>query len=271
MQIDINKKVEKYIKDINLHLEKNLENNDDKLFESMRYTLMAPCKRIRPLIMLGFYELCGGKNEEIYKFTSAIEMIHTYSLIHDDLPCMDDDKIRRGKECNHIKFGEDTALLAGDALLTKAFEVASSGEFCNIENTLKCINILAGCAGSNGMILGQSLDLNTLKSECKNELLLKIHELKTANLFIASAKIGTTLANGTQKQIELAEQWGKNIGIAFQIMDDISDKDILPNETINEVQALDLASQLISSSKDILKNNFNGDSSLLDYLVNLIK
>lgn len=271
MQIDINKKVEKYIKDINLHLEKYLENDDDILFKSMRYTLMAPCKRIRPLIMLGFYELCGGKSEEIYKFTGAIEMIHTYSLIHDDLPCMDDDKIRRGKDCNHIKFGENTALLAGDALLTKAFEVASSGECCNAENTLTCINILAECAGSSGMILGQSLDLNTLKCECKDELLSKIYELKTANLFIASAKIGTILSNGTQDQIDLAEQWGKNIGIAFQIMDDISDKDIFPNEAINGIKALDLASQLISSSKDILKNNFNGDSSLLDYLVNLIK
>ena len=271
MQIDINKKVEKYIKEINLSLEKYCENNNDRLFKSMKYTLMAPCKRIRPLIMLGFYELCGGKSEEIYKFTSAIEMIHTYSLIHDDLPCMDDDKMRRGRECNHIKFGEDTALLAGDALLTKAFEVASSGKFYNTENTLKCINILAKYAGSSGMILGQSLDLSTLKSECKNELLLKIHELKTANLFIASAKIGTTLANGTQEQIDSAEQWGRNIGIAFQIMDDISDKDILPSETINGINALDLALELISSSKDILKNKFNGDTSLLDYLVNFIK
>ena len=271
MKSDINKKVEKYIEKINLYLEKHIENNNNVLFESMRYTLMAPCKRIRPLIMLGFYELCGGNSNEIYKFTSAIEMIHTYSLIHDDLPCMDNDTIRRGKECNHIKFGENTALLAGDALLTKAFEITSSGEFNNIENTLKCINTLAKCAGSSGMILGQSLDLNTSKFECKNELLLKIYELKTANLFIASAKIGTILANGTKQQIESAKQWGKNIGIAFQIIDDISDKDILPNETINGVQASDLASELISSSKDILKNNFNGDSSLLDYLVNLIR
>ena len=228
--MDYQEKIQKYaheteafLKEYMIRCKPDIEQN---LFESMEYSLFSKGKRVRPVLMLGMYELCGGKSKEILNFAAAIEMIHTYSLIHDDLPCMDNDTFRRGKKCNHVVFGESTALLAGDALLTHAFELVSS-EFDEIDHkcVLKAVNVLARCAGSSGMISGQSMDLNLKPGEYTKEKLLNVYLLKTAKLIIASVKIGAILAGADQKTILCAENYGKNVGLVFQLVDDILDGD----------------------------------------------
>ena len=264
--MEAKEKIKFYLDKFDYYLEKYMPKQESGLKNAMNYTLKAPCKRIRPLIMLAFYELCSGKSEEIYKFACALEMIHTYSLIHDDLPCMDNDEIRRGKKCSHLEFGEATAVLAGDALLTHAFEVASSSEggISNYENTLKCINILSHYAGACGMVLGQYYDLNEEKVE-----ILKLHELKTANLFIAAAKIAATLASADEEKIKLSEKFAWSVGISFQLVDDIIDGDIKLEDKLPFGSVEDFIFKLIGEAEDILKK-FDGDSSILRYLLGLI-
>lgn len=208
----------------------SLENVEPWLLNAMKYSLFSGGKRVRPLVMLAMYDLCGGKQKEIYNFAAAIEMIHTYSLIHDDLPCIDGDTVRRGKPCNHIVYGEDTALLAGDALLTLAFDIVSNVDLNSLpvidaNRILKCINILSSFAGCRGMISGQSLDLKYNGNLKTKDELLKIYELKTGKLIAASAKIGAMLSGASEEKVFLAEEFGKNIGISFQIVDDIIDSE----------------------------------------------
>lgn len=223
-------KYKEYVDSFETFLKKyfnSLSGVEPGILEAVKYSLFSGGKRVRPVIMLAVYELCGGKEKEIYNFAAAIEMIHTYSLIHDDLPCMDNDFIRRGKPCNHVVYGENMALLAGDALLTCAFEVASdalSGRVSS-EKILKSINILSKYAGMAGMISGQCFDLKwDCKSKSKDEL-LKIYTLKTAKLIAASAKIGAILSGASDEKVNLAEKFGENIGICFQLVDDIIDKE----------------------------------------------
>lgn len=223
-------KYKEYVDSFETFLKKyfdSLSGIEPGILEAVKYSLFSGGKRVRPVIMLAVYELCGGKEKEIYNFAAAIEMIHTYSLIHDDLPCMDNDFIRRGKPCNHVVYGENIALLAGDALLTCAFEVASdtlSGRVSS-EKILKSINILSKYAGMAGMISGQCFDLKwDCKSKSKDEL-LRIYTLKTAKLIAASAKIGAILSGASDEKVNLAEKFGENIGICFQLVDDIIDKE----------------------------------------------
>ncbi len=258
--------VDLQLKKIEEHLKKYMNSSENKIDEAVKYTLFAPCKRIRPLIMISFYELCGGKSDEIYKFACALEMIHTYSLIHDDLPCMDNDSLRRGKKCSHLEFGESTALLAGDALLTKAFEIASTGNFLNYEKAVKCINTLAYFAGPEGMILGQYKDLN---SKYLNENIIDVHRLKTSCLFVAAAKIGALLAGAEEKDISLAFKFGLNYGIAFQLIDDILDEDLNLSENVNGIKVKDLINKIFDKEKEILKK-FKGDISPLEYLLDFV-
>ncbi len=197
-------------------------------------------------------------------------MIHTYSLIHDDLPCMDNGRLRRGKECNHIKFGESTALLAGDALITQAFDIVGVGESVDCKNTLKCINILASTSGSKGMVLGQYLDLNFHLWSVSEENILTLYKLKTAQLFIAAAKIGVTLADAEDKYVKLAEEYAKNFGICFQIADDLIDNDVDEKSYLNKSQLTDIFYSLNSKAVSILKN-FSGDTSVLEALNDYIK
>ncbi|MBQ6816010.1 MAG: polyprenyl synthetase family protein [Clostridia bacterium] len=191
------------------------------LTEAMLYSLNIGGKRIRPIIMLEFYKLCGGNNSGIYNFAVALEMIHTYSLVHDDLPCMDNDDFRRGKPSCHKAFNEATAVLAGDALLTDAFRLAAD---TNIEQNcvIKAIKILAECAGVNGMIGGQIIDINNQDNEISLQKLKKLYRLKTGALIVSAAKIGCILA-GNQGKLDFAEKYAQNIGLAFQIVDDILD------------------------------------------------
>ena len=190
--------------------------------DAMLYSLQIGGKRIRPVLMIEFYSLCGGKAKGIYNFAIALEMIHTYSLIHDDLPCMDNDDFRRGRPSCHKAFDEATAVLAGDGLLTEAFALASRAEGIPAENIVKAINILAECAGVSGMIGGQIIDIQNEGKTLSIEKLQKLYSLKTGALIKAAAKIGCILA-GKEDKCEYAERYAENIGLAFQIVDDILD------------------------------------------------
>ncbi len=192
------------------------------IFDASRYSLLNSGKRIRPILMLEFYKLCGGKGDLVYNFACALEMIHSYSLIHDDLPCMDDDDFRRGKPSCHKQFSEDIALLAGDTLLTEAFLVAMQTENIPSDRVVKAAKFLAECAGANGMIGGQVMDI-TGKAFEGLELTLQMYELKTGCLIKAATVCGAILAGADDNQIKNAETYARKLGFAFQIIDDILD------------------------------------------------
>ncbi len=207
------------------YFEKAVDNSDldySRVTEAMLYSLKIGGKRIRPILMVEFYKLCGGTAEGIYNFAIALEMIHTYSLIHDDLPCMDDDDFRRGKPSCHKAFDEATAVLAGDGLLTEAFLFASRAQGIDDALKIKAISVLAECAGVHGMIGGQMIDIQNEGKKLNREKLLKLYAMKTGALICAAAKIGCILANAEDK-IPLGCQYAENVGLAFQIVDDILD------------------------------------------------
>ena len=193
----------------------------DPVVEAARYSLMSGGKRIRPILLLEFYKVCGGIDDCAYNFACAIEMIHTYSLIHDDLPCMDNDDMRRGKPACHKAFGEGMALLAGDDLLTEAFGVCAKTLGLPADRISKAITYLASAAGTAGMVGGQLIDTEI---DISNEqMLFKMYSLKTCALIRASAVCGVILAGGDEKMISIAEEYAENLGLAFQIIDDILD------------------------------------------------
>lgn len=194
----------------------------DIVSKAVRHSLLSGGKRIRPIILLEFYKLFGGDDDCAYNFACAIEMIHTYSLIHDDLPCMDDDDMRRGKPACHKEFGEDIALLAGDALLTDAFGVASKTLGIDHERIVRAISYLSAAAGTSGMVGGQVIDLKNEDREDYN-LIYQMYSLKTSGLIKAAAVCGAILAGADDEQINLCEKYGENVGIAFQIIDDFLD------------------------------------------------
>ncbi len=191
--------------------------------KAMNYSLLAGGKRIRPVILLLFFELCGGKAQEAMPFAAALEMIHTYSLIHDDLPCMDNDDFRRGRPSNHVCFGEDMALLAGDGLLTQAFGQAVSCRFIPTDRVVKAIGILAERAGYHGMIGGQVIDLESENKPIDEETITLLNELKTGCLLQAAAEIGCVLAGADESLVKAAGVYGQKVGLAFQLVDDLLD------------------------------------------------
>ncbi len=196
------------------------------LGESITYSLFAGGKRIRPILCLAAHEACGGDSEDILPFASAIELIHTYSLIHDDLPAMDNDDLRRGKPTNHKVFGEGIAILAGDGLLTEAFfMMANSLSNKNIKNTalIRAIKEIAFASGIHGMVGGQAQDLISEDSEPDKETLSFIHKHKTGALISGSLRAGAILANCTKPALNAITRYGENIGLAFQVIDDILD------------------------------------------------
>ncbi len=194
----------------------------DIIFDASRYSLLNSGKRIRPILMLEFYKLCGGNGDYAYNFACALEMIHTYSLIHDDLPSMDNDDFRRGKPSCHKQFSEDIALLAGDTLLTEAFFVAMKTENIPSDRIVKAAKFLANCAGADGMIGGQVMDI-TGKAFESLELTLQMYALKTGCLIKAATVCGAILAGADDNQIKNAEIYAEKLGFAFQIIDDILD------------------------------------------------
>ena len=199
-----------------------------RLYDAMNYSLFAGGKRLRPMIMLMTAKMLKTPFERVIPFACAMEMIHTYSLIHDDLPAMDNDDLRRGKPTNHKVFGEAEAILAGDALLTKAFEIVSGYDAEGVDGTsvLRAINVLAKSAGADGMVGGQDIDMGGDLSDL--EKLKFMHSLKTGAIIRASGVIGAILTGASDAEIKAIDEYCYNLGIAFQIQDDILD--VLGNE-----------------------------------------
>ena len=201
------------------------------LYDAMRYSLMSGGKRLRPFLALEFARLSAfeaGSSAEAamnsaLPYACAIEMIHTYSLIHDDLPCMDNDDLRRGMPTNHKKFGEANALLAGDALLTKAFETASSNWLASPETNCRAVNLLARCAGAAGMVGGQVLDLEGEHRSFGLDTLERLQSLKTGELIRCASLLGCYAGGASDKLIRAAEKYALGLGRAFQVVDDILD------------------------------------------------
>jgi geranylgeranyl diphosphate synthase type II len=192
------------------------------LFDSMDYSLLAGGKRLRSMLLLEFCHMVGGDWKKALPFAAAIEMIHTYSLIHDDLPCMDNDDFRRGKPTNHKVYGETMAILAGDALLTDAFTVASSASL-PAESVLQAIQVLSECAGSLGMVGGQVLDIQSEDRLLTEQEVLDIQTRKTGALIRAACAMGAIAGGATPEQYDAACQYAAGLGLAFQIRDDMLD------------------------------------------------
>lgn len=239
---------EDYLALVNDNLFRYLPSKDilqKSVVDAMEYSLDAGGKRIRPVLTLAFCEACGGYVENALPFACAVEMVHTYSLIHDDLPCMDNDFLRRGRPANHIANGEAMALLAGDALLTRAFEVMLCDETTKLvgaEATVKAASCLARSIGVLGMIGGQVVDLESEGKILTQSALDKMHKLKTGALITAAAKMGCIAAQADKNQVLAAENYANSIGLAFQIMDDILDVTSTSKELGKNVGS-DLAAQ----------------------------
>ena len=188
-----------------------------RLHEAMRYSMFAGGKRLRPGLAKAAFDMFGGKGDKIWLATSALEMLHTFSLIHDDLPCVDNDDFRRGKPTSHKKFGEATAVMAGDALCIQAFELMGRA------GNAKAIEVLARLLGTYGMIGGEMTDIECEGKDVDLEIVDYIHYHKTAALIEASLLVGALLAGASEGDMEIIRNYGKSIGLAFQIVDDILD------------------------------------------------
>lgn len=224
MKTDFQTALHTYQQQVEAYLDRFFVKNDPQrqLYEAMRYSLLAGGKRIRPVLVLEFCRVCGGDWQKALPFAAAIEMVHTYSLIHDDLPCMDNDDYRRGRLTNHKVFGEAQAVLAGDALLTAAFDTAASAE-AEPETLVRIIRILAGCAGEKGMVGGQILDIAGEGNVLSAQEVHTIHTLKTGALITAACCMGAAAAGATEAQMQAARAYAESIGLAFQIRDDMLD------------------------------------------------
>ena len=194
-----------------------------QLFEAMKYSLLAGGKRLRPIFVFDFCRMCGGDWHEAAPLAAAVEMIHTYSLIHDDLPCMDNDDFRRGRPTNHKVYGEALAVLAGDALLTDAFMAVASCNLPKSEDMGTAVALLAECAGSLGMVGGQVLDIMAEQRECIAQEVLDIQNRKTGRLISAACALGAIAGGATEEQFDAACKFAAGLGLAFQIRDDMLD------------------------------------------------
>ncbi len=265
---------------------------ETRVYEAMEYAFTGGGKRIRPILTLEFCRLCGADISDALPFACAVEMIHCYSLVHDDLPCMDDDALRRGKPSCHIAYGEAYALLAGDGLLTLAFEtMLKNYEDSSVmpQNAAKAALELAKQAGYLGMIGGQTVDIASEGKNISLETLKLMHSLKTGALISAACKIGCIVAGASEDKIAAAEEYAKNIGLAFQITDDVLDavgdtaqlgKNVGSDEAKNKTtfvslmgveESLKVAYELTEKAKKELEI-FGADSEFLcrlaDYLAN---
>ena len=210
------------------HFLGQLLTTDDKdllsLYAAMRYSALAGGKRVRPFLTLETAKLFGGEPSRAIYFAVALEMVHTYSLIHDDLPCMDDDDMRRGKPTNHKVYGEATAVLAGDALLTGAFEILCAADLPS-DIIRAAVHVLAEAAGSDGMIGGQIMDLAAENAEIPFDTLVKLHSLKTGAMITAAVRLGLLAAGVTEEEHQVSLcTYARYIGLAFQIVDDVLDR-----------------------------------------------
>ena len=214
------------IKIINDALVKYMEHEDNpqsKIYEAMEYSLYAGGKRLRPVLMIETAKMCGSNAEAVLPFACAMEMIHTYSLIHDDLPAMDNDDLRRGMPTSHKKFGEAMAILAGDSLLNKAFEITSSVKDIEPSLVLRAISMLSNSSGTEGMIGGQVVDIESEGKEIELSELKYLHLLKTGAIIRSSCTIGAVLSGASEEEIKAVDDFASSLGVAFQIRDDILD------------------------------------------------
>ena len=193
------------------------------LFDSMRYSLLAGGKRLRPVFVFDFCRMAGGCWPDATPFAAAVEMIHTYSLIHDDLPSMDNDDLRRGRPTNHKVYGEAMAILAGDAMLTSAFGHIADAPSLSDSAKLRAVSYLSRCAGETGMVGGQVLDILAEQRECTEQEIRNIQSRKTGALIKAACVLGVMAANGTAEQEFAAMEFADHLGLAFQIRDDMLD------------------------------------------------
>lgn len=224
LQILYNNKIDK-VTDIIYSFCPTEEGLQQTVIDAMNYSVKAGGKRLRPLVLLETLKLFGGEEEEAYPFMAAIEMIHTYSLVHDDLPAMDNDKYRRGKLTTHAKFGENMAILAGDALLNYAYEIMSDAVMNSKypKRAIRAMQTIARKAGIYGMVGGQTVDVENEGKEMSIDTINYIHNLKTAALIEGSMMAGAILAGAKAEEIDIVEKIAKSIGVAFQIQDDILD------------------------------------------------
>ena len=253
----------------------------DELLESMHYSLTAGGKRIRPTLVLEFCRISGGDIEKALPVACAIEMLHTYSLIHDDLPCMDNDELRRGKPTNHVVYGECTATLAGDALQAEAFGTIARSEL-PAENKIACVEILADAVGSDGMCAGQYLDMVGESKQLTEDELDDINSRKTGALLIAACRMGVAAAGGSGEMLEAAAHYGACVGAAFQIRDDILDVISTSEELgkpvgsdaqehkntymalLGEERCMEMVEKLTNKAKSALCGTFNDTKFLCD-------
>lgn len=253
----------------------------DGLLESMHYSLTAGGKRIRPTLVLEFCRISGGDIEKALPVACAIEMLHTYSLIHDDLPCMDNDELRRGKPTNHVVYGECTATLAGDALQAEAFGTIARSEL-PAENKIACVEILADAVGSDGMCAGQYLDMVGESKQLTEDELDDINSRKTGSLLIAACRMGVAAAGGSGEMLEAAAHYGACVGAAFQIRDDILDVISTSEELgkpvgsdaqehkntymalLGEERCMEMIEKLTNKAKSALCGTFNDTKFLCD-------
>ncbi len=275
---DLNSYLSSKRKQINQALDSTFANTSSKIVKAMKYSLMAGGKRIRPVLCIAAAETVGGQSQDVINAACALEMIHTYSLIHDDLPAMDNDDIRRGQPTCHVAFDEATAILAGDALLTLAFEVLSSTEFVqdnHVRNWMNIIHTLSTAAGYKGMIEGQMQDMAGEGHLLCLEDLENMHALKTGALIEASVTIGSILGKGSPDQIQQLKTYSKNIGIAFQVTDDLLDVEGDPDVMGKDAGSDQARSKStypallgIEQSKQFAKKLVNNALKALDYFDN---
>lgn len=273
MKSHFNTQYDQYLQHIENYLSKCFQNDAPQkaLFDAMRYSLLAGGKRLRPIFVFDFCRMCGGDWQSAVPFAAAVELIHTYSLIHDDLPCMDNDDYRRGKPTNHKVFGEAMAVLAGDALLTAAFAQLAKAPY-SAKTCVKAVEILSECAGELGMVGGQALDMSSQQRECTYNDVVDIQSRKTGALIIASCLLGVLAGSGTPQQMEAANCFASQLGMAFQIRDDMLDvignaetlgKAVGVDEqknTLVQLYGIDYCNQLVrgltTQAKDMLNENF---------------
>ena len=211
-----------YIQKANEALEKCLPVDGERLTEAMRYSVFAGGKRVRPVLTMLACEFCGGSADVALPFACALEIIHTYSLIYDDMPCMDNDTLRRGRPTNHVVFGEDMALMAGMGLYARAFETVMYSNLSDIQK-IEGTKILLNASGYNGIVLGQVLDMDNTHKNLDEKAISRIHNLKTSSMLEACVLCGAVAADENGEKKDALHIYAKNIGLAFQIRDDILD------------------------------------------------
>lgn len=258
---------------------------DENLMRAMEYSLMAGGKRLRPILLMAAADSVGKSGEKFIKVADALEIIHTYSLIHDDLPAMDDDDYRRGKLTNHKIFGEATAILAGDALLTLAFEVILRQKDVPSDILLKVLREISVAAGAAGMVGGQAIDLHSEGVKIDFETLKLMHMSKTGALFRVAIRSGAILAQADEEKLKNLTSYAENFGLAFQITDDIldvtGDEKILGKPTGSDeknlkstyvsLTSLDEAKKLAQEAVDNALNALKNFDSKADFLRDLVK